>query len=104
MLFQTRGRPVLSQNFAQTLFKSILFEPEHEMTGDSGNSSTSVDISGTDYIDSFYFGDIGNASDGGEESRKIDNPICDASGTDYIDALYFGAVLNSRFALKANIS
>lgn len=104
MLFQTRGRLILDENFVETLFKSILSGPKHGMIGDSGSLSTVVDTSGTDYIDSLYFGGFEDIETVKEENNQADNATLNMSGIDYIDTLYFGGFLDSRSALNENKS
>ncbi|VDO36127.1 unnamed protein product [Brugia timori] len=54
---------------------------------DSRNSNMAIDTSGTDYIDSLYFGAFENTEIGKEENSKADNATSDASGIDYVDML-----------------
>ncbi|KAK6102549.1 RNA pseudouridylate synthase family protein [Brugia pahangi] len=54
---------------------------------DSRNSNMAIDTSGTDYIDSLYFGAFENTEIGKEENSKTDNATSDASGIDYVDML-----------------
>ncbi|VIO92563.1 RNA pseudouridylate synthase family protein [Brugia malayi] len=69
---------------------------------DSRNSNMAIDTSGTDYIDSLYFGAFENTEIGKEENSKADNATSDASGIDYVDMLYFGDFLNNRSTLDVN--